>query len=113
MILSIDQGTTGTRVLLVDESGAVRASAYREITQHFPQPGWVEHDAEEIWGTVLDCSAEILAGGPTGLALAGMGVLCLLGCGWRRRKRLSGGECLPGLCLRRPKRLKYNRRPFS
>ena len=74
MILSIDQGTTGTRVLLVDESGAVRASAYREITQHFPQPGWVEHDAEEIWRTVLDCSAEILAGGPTGLALAGIGI---------------------------------------
>jgi glycerol kinase len=74
MILSIDQGTTGTRVLMVDEGGAVRASAYREITQHFPQPGWVEHDAEEIWQTVLDCSAEILAGGARGVALAGIGI---------------------------------------
>jgi glycerol kinase len=74
MILSIDQGTTGTRVLMVDEGGAVRASAYREITQHFPQPGWVEHDAEEIWQTVLACSAEILAGGARGVALAGIGI---------------------------------------
>jgi glycerol kinase len=73
MILSLDQGTTGTRVLLVDERGAVRAQAYREITQHYPQPGWVEHDAEEIWQTVLDCTAEILAAGP-GLALAGIGI---------------------------------------
>ena len=74
MILAIDQGTTGTHVLLVDESGAVRAKAYREITQHFPKPGWVEHDAEEIWQTVLDCSAEILSGEPPGLALAGIGI---------------------------------------
>jgi glycerol kinase len=74
MILAIDQGTTGTHVLLVDESGAVRAKAYREITQHFPKPGWVEDDAEEIWQTVLDCSAEILSGEPPGLALAGIGI---------------------------------------
>ena len=74
MILAIDQGTTGTHALLVDESGAVRAKAYREITQHFPKPGWVEHDAEEIWQTVLDCSAEILSGEPPGLALAGIGI---------------------------------------
>jgi glycerol kinase len=74
MILAIDQGTTGTHVLLVDEGGAVRARAYREITQHFPKPGWVEHDAEEIWQTVLDCSAEILSGEASGLALAGIGI---------------------------------------
>jgi glycerol kinase len=74
VILSIDQGTTGTRVLLVDESGAVRATAYREITQHYPRPGWVEHDADEIWQTVLDCSAEIVSGEAAGQALAGIGI---------------------------------------
>jgi glycerol kinase len=73
MILSIDQGTTGTRVLLVDEGGAVAAAAYRQLTQHYPRPGWVEHDAEEIWQAVLDCAAEILSGAP-GLALAGIGI---------------------------------------
>jgi glycerol kinase len=62
VILAIDQGTTGSRVLLVDESGAVVASAYREITQHYPRPGWVEHDAEEIWRTVLECAGDVLAG---------------------------------------------------
>jgi glycerol kinase len=66
MILAIDQGTTGSRVLLVDEMGQVVRSAYREITQHYPRPGWVEHDAEEIWTTVLDCAADVVAGGEAG-----------------------------------------------
>ena len=63
-ILAIDQGTTGTTVLLVDETGTVTARAYREITQHFPRPGWVEHDGEEIWQTVLDAASELLGGEP-------------------------------------------------
>src|SRR6202049_2658311 len=63
MILAIDQGTTGTRVLLVDVAGEVVGSAYREITQHYPRPGWVEHDAEEIWATVVDCAADVLGVG--------------------------------------------------
>ena len=49
MILAIDQGTTGTTCLLFDDEGRIRGRAYREFAQHFPQPGWVEHDAEEIW----------------------------------------------------------------
>jgi glycerol kinase len=52
-ILAIDHGTTGTRVILFDKSGQKRASAYKEFTQSFPQPGWVEHDPEEIWRSVL------------------------------------------------------------
>ncbi len=48
-ILSIDQGTTGTRAFLFDGSGKAVASAYQEFKQYFPKPGWVEHDAEEIW----------------------------------------------------------------
>src|SRR5919109_506782 len=52
MILAIDQGTTGASVLLVDRRGRIRGRAYRELPQHFPRPGWVEHDPEEIWATV-------------------------------------------------------------
>jgi glycerol kinase len=49
MILGIDQGTTGTRAFLFDEKGQVVGSAYSEFEQFFPRPGWVEHDAAEIW----------------------------------------------------------------
>jgi glycerol kinase len=48
-ILALDQGTTSSRSLLIDRSGGVAALAQREFTQHFPRPGWVEHDATEIW----------------------------------------------------------------
>ncbi len=48
-VLAIDQGTTGTTCLVVDAHGDVRGRAYSEFTQHFPRPGWVEHDAGEIW----------------------------------------------------------------
>ena len=48
-VLAIDQGTTGTKVLIFDAEGNVRSLAYSEFTQHYPKPGWVEHDAEEIW----------------------------------------------------------------
>src|SRR5277367_1648458 len=52
LILAIDQGTTGTRTYLFDHAGKVVGSAYQEFTQYFPKPGWVEHDADEIWRTV-------------------------------------------------------------
>ena len=48
-ILAIDQGTTGTTVMVFDASGQVRGRAYSEFRQFYPKPGWVEHDAEEIW----------------------------------------------------------------
>jgi glycerol kinase len=51
-IITIDQGTTGSRVFLISNRGEVIASAYEEFTQYFPHPGWVEHDAEEIWASV-------------------------------------------------------------
>jgi glycerol kinase len=60
-ILALDQGTTSSRALVVSEDGGVVASAQREIAQHYPQPGWVEHDAEEIWATQLATAAEALA----------------------------------------------------
>ena len=53
MILAIDQGTTGTTCLVVDEALRPVGRGYRELAQHFPQPGWVEHDPDEIWETVL------------------------------------------------------------
>jgi glycerol kinase len=51
MILAIDEGTTGTTCFVVDEDGTPVGRAYREFQQYFPQPGWVEHDAGEIWAT--------------------------------------------------------------
>ena len=60
-VLAIDQGTTGTRAVVYDGSGHTRGSAGRELTQHYPQPGWVEHDAEEIWASVADVVPRALA----------------------------------------------------
>ena len=48
-ILAIDQGTTGTKVLIVAPDGTVAGQAYSEFEQHYPRPGWVEHDPAEIW----------------------------------------------------------------
>jgi glycerol kinase len=63
-ILAIDEGTTGVRGFIVDEHGAIRGSGYREFTQHFPRPGWVEHDADEIWtATVEACQAALTDSG--------------------------------------------------
>ncbi len=59
-IVTIDQGTTGSRVFLISERGEVIASAYEEFTQHFPRPGWVEHDADEIWASVEKLLARAL-----------------------------------------------------
>ena len=57
-ILSIDQGTTGSTVVVLDEDARVRGRGYREFPQHFPRPGWVEHDVDEIWASVLDALAD-------------------------------------------------------
>ena len=53
-ILAIDQGTTGTTALVLDARGTIRGRGYAELPQHFPRPGWVEHDGGEIWATVID-----------------------------------------------------------
>ena len=60
-VLALDQGTTSSRALLFEHSGDVLARAQREFTQHFPQPGWVEHDAREIWLTQLKVAGEAIA----------------------------------------------------
>jgi glycerol kinase len=61
MILAIDQGTTGTTCIVFDERAEPIGRAYRELTQHFPRPGWVEHDAGEIWELTRALAAEALA----------------------------------------------------
>jgi len=60
-ILSIDQGTTGTTVIIVDHTGEIQTKAYQEFSQIYPQPGWVEHDPEEIWRSVTSCISEALS----------------------------------------------------
>jgi len=59
-VLAIDQGTTGCTALVMDHDGAVIGRAYAEITQHYPEPGWVEHDPEEIWRVSLEVVGEAL-----------------------------------------------------
>ncbi len=60
MLLAIDQGTTGTTCLVVDDELCTVGRGYREIRQHFPQPGWVEQDPEEIWESVLAAAGDAL-----------------------------------------------------
>ena len=75
MILAIDQGTTGTTCLVFDEAGAVAGRAYSEFEQHFPQPGWVEHDANEIWEVTRRVAGEAIAdAGIDGADLEAVGI---------------------------------------
>lgn len=60
VVIAIDAGTTGVRSRVVFETGPSEISSYREFTQHFPQPGWVEHDAVEIWNAVLVTLHEVI-----------------------------------------------------
>ena len=61
MILAIDQGTTGTTCLVFDGDGRIRGRAYSEFRQHFPRPGWVEHDPNEIWDVTRRVASHALA----------------------------------------------------
>ena len=74
-ILSIDQGTTGSRALIVDHGGGVRGRGYAEIRQHYPKPGWVEHDPLEIWQKTLQAIEEAKhAAGAVDKDLAAIGI---------------------------------------
>ena len=75
MILAIDQGTTGTTCIAFREDGRIAGRAYSEFEQHFPRPGWVEHDANEIWEVTRRVAHEALDGaGIDGSGLAGIGI---------------------------------------
>jgi glycerol kinase len=73
VILAIDQGTTGTTCMVFDEEGRIAGRAYSEFEQHFPRPGWVEHDANEIWEVTRKVAADAIedAGSPE---LKGIGI---------------------------------------
>jgi glycerol kinase len=74
-VLSIDQGTTGTHATLLDDRLRVRGKAYRELPQHFPRSGWVEHRLEEIWSTVEHCIQRALtSAGVKGRDVAAIGI---------------------------------------
>ena len=74
-LLAIDQGTTSTRAVAYDASGRVVGSAGQELTQHYPNPGWVEHDPEEIWRAVAAVVPRALAAaGVDARSLAGIGI---------------------------------------
>ena len=60
-VLALDQGTTSSRAIVFDERGAARSSAQKEFPQLYPQPGWVEHDPEDIWRSQLACARQALA----------------------------------------------------
>ncbi len=72
-ILSIDQGTTGSRAVIYDKKGRKVASAYQEFPQHFPKPGWVEHDPRDLWKSVLDSVQRVLGKVP-GRSIAAIGI---------------------------------------
>jgi glycerol kinase len=75
VILAIDQGTTGTSCLVFDRDGTIAGRAYSEFEQHFPRPGWVEHDAAEIWEVTRRVAAEAIgAAGIHGQDLLGIGI---------------------------------------
>ncbi len=75
MILAIDQGTTGSTAIVFDAEGRPAGRSYSEFGQHFPRPGWVEHDAEEIWEVTARVGSEALdAAGIDGRGLEGIGI---------------------------------------
>src|SRR5437762_6832619 len=74
-VLAIDQGTTSTRAIVFDAEGQPVASAQKELPQIFPQPGWVEHDPEEIWrATVAVCRGALANAKLDARGLAGIGI---------------------------------------
>ena len=74
-ILALDQGTSSSRAIVFDERGRKLGAAQKEITAHFPRPGWVEHDPEDIWAATLDTSRRALEEAGIGArALAGIGI---------------------------------------
>lgn len=84
-ILALDQGTTGSTALVIGQDGSVLGRGYREFTQHFPQPGWVEHDAEEIFRVSVEAMREAIAGSgerPVGLGITNQRETVVL---WDRR----------------------------
>ncbi|MCS7314365.1 MAG: glycerol kinase GlpK [Bryobacterales bacterium] len=101
-ILAVDQGTTNTKAVLVDRQGRVIARASRSVPIRFPQPGWVEQDAEELWLSVVETIEECLEQAPPGSAPAAIGISnqresVVL---WERRTGIPVGPCVTWQCRR-------------
>ena len=60
-VMALDAGTTSNRCILFEKDGTIASIAQKEFTQYFPQPGWVEHDADEIWSTQLGVAVEAMS----------------------------------------------------
>ena len=74
-IMSLDSGTTSNRCILFDKEGRICSVAQKEFTQHFPQPGWVEHDADEIFSTQLEVAQQAMRNiGATAGDIAAIGI---------------------------------------
>lgn len=73
-ILVLDEGTTSTRAMLFASDGVLVASAQKELTQHYPEAGWVEHDAGEIWDKTLECALEVIPKAGGAAMIAGIGI---------------------------------------
>ena len=74
-ILALDQGTSSSRAIVFDRQGKIRATAQKEFPQHFPKPGWVEHDPKDIWSSEASVIAEAITSmGINGLNIAGIGI---------------------------------------
>ena len=95
-ILALDQGTTSSRTIIFDKQGNIISVAQKEFKQIFPQPGWVEHDAEEIWSTQYGTMAEAVAKASiTMKQVAGIGITNLdhgVRCGFRRSVTRPNGQ---------------------
>ena len=95
-IMALDAGTTSNRCILFDERGIMHSVAQREFPQYFPKPGWVEHDANEIWATQLSVAVEAMQRiGATADDIAGIGIT-------NQRERRSSGTNTPASRSARP-----------
>ena len=74
-VMALDAGTTSNRCILFNEKGEICSVAQKEFTQYFPKPGWVEHDADEIWSTQLGVAVEAMSKiGATAKDIAAIGI---------------------------------------
>ncbi|MBC7987888.1 MAG: glycerol kinase GlpK [Sphingomonadaceae bacterium] len=80
-IVAIDQGTTSTRAILFDEAGKALTASSREFPQHYPQPGWVEHDPEDIWRDTLAVVREVLTDETVAIGITNQRETCVV---WER-----------------------------
>jgi glycerol kinase len=93
-ILALDQGTTGSTALVVREDGVILGRGYRELTQHFPQPGWVEHDPDEIFRVSVEAMREAVAAAgerPAGLGITNQRETVVL---WERGTLIPAGRAI-------------------